>query len=131
MAQPIENLPEEAGEEIALSNDDEDASPDMEETDDSTTSPDESEDKPDEAEETEESEEKDSETDEREFDKNPTVLYALVQKKLWKETIARAKCHPEEARSFILRREKDGRVRWRLLPLHAAIVFKQQNLTFR
>ena len=124
MAQPIENLPEEAGEEIALSNDDEDASPDMEETDDSTTSPDESEDKPDEAEEAEESEEKDSETDEREFDKNPTVLYALVQKKLWKETIARAKCHPEEARSFILRREKDGRVRWRLLPLHAAIVFK-------
>jgi len=124
MAQPIENLPEEAGEEIALSNHDEDASPDMEETDDSTTSPDEFEDKPDEAEEAEESEEKDSETDEREFDKNPTVLYALVQKKLWKETIARAKCHPEEARSFILRREKDGRVRWRLLPLHAAIVFK-------
>lgn len=64
------------------------------------------------------------EAEDRDFDKNPTVLYALVQKKLWKETIARAKKSPGEARAFICRREKDGRVRWRLLPLHAAIVFK-------
>jgi len=65
-----------------------------------------------------------SESDEREFDKNPTVLYALVQKKLWKEAIARAKSNPREARAFISRKEKNGRIRWRLLPLHAAIVFK-------
>ncbi|MGK3760811.1 MAG: hypothetical protein ACI8RD_013129 [Bacillariaceae sp.] len=71
-----------------------------------------------------EEKEKDDETEDRDFDKNPTVLYALVQKKLWKETIARAKKSPKEARAFICRREKDGRVRWRLLPLHAAIVFK-------
>ena len=71
-----------------------------------------------------EEKEKDDETEDRDFDKNPTVLYALVQKKLWKETIARAKKSPEEARAFICRREKDGRIRWRLLPLHAAIVFK-------
>jgi len=64
------------------------------------------------------------EVEDRDFDKNPTVLYALVQKKLWKETIARAKKSPGEARAFICRGEKDGRVRWRLLPLHAAIVFK-------
>jgi len=64
------------------------------------------------------------EVEDRDFDKNPTVLYALVQKKLWKETIARAKKAPGEARAFICRVEKDGRVRWRLLPLHAAIVFK-------
>lgn len=64
------------------------------------------------------------ELEDRDFDKNPTVLYALVQKKLWKETMARAKKSPGEARAFICRREKDGRVRWRLLPLHAAIVFK-------
>lgn len=66
----------------------------------------------------------DEKVEDRDFDKNPTVLYALVQKKLWKETIARAKKNPGEARAFICRREKDGRVRWRLLPLHAAIVFK-------
>jgi len=72
----------------------------------------------------EEEEESDAETDERQFDKNPTVLYALVQKKLWKETLTRAKSNPKEARAFISRREKGGRIRWRLLPLHAAIVFK-------
>lgn len=81
--------------------------------------------KPEENEETKEKEEKPkSETEEREFDKNPTVLYALVQKKLWKEAAARAKSYPREARAFICRREKDGKVRWRLLPIHAAIVFK-------
>jgi len=72
-----------------------------------------------------------TETEEREFDKNPTVLYALVQKKLWKEAIARAKSHPREARAFICRREKEGRVRWRLLPLHAAIVFKAPEEVIR
>lgn len=66
----------------------------------------------------------DEQIEDRDFDKNPTVMYALVQKKLWKETIARAKKSPGEARAFICRREKDGRVRWRLLPLHVAIVFK-------
>ena len=71
-----------------------------------------------------EKEETDVETDERDFDKNPTILYALVQKKLWKEVISRAIKSPKEARAFISRREEDGRVRWRLLPLHAAIVFK-------
>jgi len=71
-----------------------------------------------------ETEETDLETDERDFDKNPTILYALVQKKLWKEVISRAIKSPKEARAFISRREEDGRVRWRLLPLHAAIVFK-------
>jgi len=36
------------------------------------------------------------EVEDRDFDKNPTVLYALVQKKLWKETIARAKKKAQE-----------------------------------
>ena len=62
--------------------------------------------------------------EEREFSKNPTVLYALVQKKLWKEVIARTQTHPDEARVFIVRKGKDGSMRWRLLPIHAAIVFK-------
>jgi len=80
------------------------------------------------SEETEEDEVEDEEEEpkvaDREFDKNPTVLYALVQKKLWKEAIARAKSNPEEAEAFIVRKEKDGSIRWRLLSLHAAIVFK-------
>jgi len=80
--------------------------------------------KPEDFEENESVKEEKIEVEDRDFDKNPTVLYALVQKKLWKETIARAEKNPGEARVFICRREKDGRVRWRLLPLHAAIVFK-------
>eukprot|EP00529_Nitzschia_sp_RCC80_P016136 CAMPEP_0113496618 /NCGR_PEP_ID=MMETSP0014_2-20120614/30214_1 /TAXON_ID=2857 /ORGANISM="Nitzschia sp." /LENGTH=666 /DNA_ID=CAMNT_0000390545 /DNA_START=69 /DNA_END=2069 /DNA_ORIENTATION=- /assembly_acc=CAM_ASM_000159 len=62
--------------------------------------------------------------EERDFDKNPTVLYAYVQKKLWKEAVDRARENPEETNIWVCRREKDGRLRWRLLPLHAAIVFK-------
>lgn len=130
----IENLPEEIGEETTLANRDdgticskvlgstdgkniiremEARNEDSESKTESGTKPEETSDK-----------EEDAETEEREFDKNPTVLYALVQKKLWKEAIARAKSNPKEARAFICRREKDGRIRWRLLPLHAAVVFK-------
>jgi len=135
MATPvqIENLPEEMGEEIALSRHDDGTissrmlgSTANEEltvgTSDSNYT--EAESKAEDSKDTENDEESDDEVDEREFDKNPTVLYALVQKKLWKETIARAKSNAKEARAFISRREKDGRIRWRLLPLHAAIVFK-------
>lgn len=64
------------------------------------------------------------EEEERDFDKNPTILYALVQKKIWKEAVERAKSRPDEASIWVCRREKDGKLRWRLLPLHAAIVFK-------
>lgn len=120
----IENLPEEVGEETTITTHDDgtissavvgstagkEAAPKMGEVTEDAT--------PEEASEEEES------TEEREFDKNPTVLYALVQKKLWKEAIARAKSNPKEARAFISRKEKDGSIRWRLLPLHAAIVFK-------
>ncbi|KAL3925962.1 MAG: hypothetical protein SGILL_000063 [Bacillariaceae sp.] len=71
-----------------------------------------------------ESNDEEEEEEERDFDKNPTVLYALVQKKIWAEAMDRAKSNPEEASVWVSRREKDGKLRWRLLPLHAAIVFK-------
>lgn len=145
----IENLPDEMGEEISIANNDDGTisskilgsttgkslHPKTEETTATIVEADskgENEDinEGDEKEATEEDvkeakeEDSENETEEREFDKNPTVLYALVQKKLWKETVARAKTNPEEARAYISRKEKDGRIRWRLLPLHAAIVFK-------
>jgi chromosome segregation ATPase len=72
----------------------------------------------------EEEEEEVVEEEERDFDKNPTILYALVQKKIWNEAVDRAKTRPDEASIWVSRREKDGKLRWRLLPLHAAIVFK-------
>jgi hypothetical protein len=79
---------------------------------------------PEEEDEKEKSDEPEEEEEERDFDKNPTILYALVQKKIWKEAAERAKTRPDEASIFVARKEKDGRIRWRLLPLHAAIVFK-------
>jgi len=137
----IENLPEEIGEEISIANNDDgtisskilgsiagNASPPKNEDTTATIvevdSKAEKEDDNERDEKEEVEEDSVNETEEREFDKNPTVLYALVQKKLWKETIARTKTNPKEARAYISRREKDGRIRWRLLPLHAAIVFK-------
>jgi len=129
----IENVPEEMGEETTTDDSstveesievETDASKTEVETDASKTEAETESETDDSAEETAEEEEEEPATEEREFDKNPTILYALVQKKLWKEAIARAKSNPEEAHAFIVRKEKDGRIRWRLLPIHAAIVFK-------
>ena len=61
---------------------------------------------------------------ERDFDTDPTDLYVALQNKRWKETVDIARVAPEEARIWVSRKEKDGRMRWRLLPIHAAIVFK-------
>ena len=62
---------------------------------------------------------------ERDFDEGPTELYTLIQMKIWDETIDRVKQFPKEARIWTYRREKtDLSLRWRLLPIHAAIVFQ-------
>ena len=63
--------------------------------------------------------------EERDFDKNPTILYGLLQGRAWEDAITRIDKCPAEARIWVYRRDSDGvRVRWRLLPLHAAIIFK-------
>ena len=61
---------------------------------------------------------------ERDFDADPTDLYVMIQKKAWKETIEQAQEAPDEVRIWVSRKEQDGRLRWRLLPIHAAIIFK-------
>jgi len=63
-------------------------------------------------------------TRECDFDKVPTQLYLLLQKKDWEGSIDRSSSHTEEARTWVSRKEFDGKLRWRLLPLHAAIIFK-------
>lgn len=79
--------------------------------------------KPD-GEEAEKAAEEAEDPNERDFDKNPTVLFALLQKKEWEAAIERAGSNSDEASVWVSRKEKDGRLRWRLLPIHAAIVFK-------
>ena len=58
------------------------------------------------------------------YDEGPTELYSYLQKKDWEKTSRRIITHPSEVRIFISRKEPDGSPRWRLLPIHAAIIFK-------
>lgn len=58
--------------------------------------------------------------------KNATVLYKLLEETKWDDAILRIRTHPIEAQTWIVRRDKKRheKVLWRLLPLHAAIVFQ-------
>lgn len=60
------------------------------------------------------------------YDVEPTVLYKLIQEKLWDKAIARIDSHPREARTWIFRRESGDpkNIRWRLLPIHATCIFR-------
>lgn len=60
------------------------------------------------------------------YDVGVTVLYKLIEGKLWDKAIARIDTHPHEARTWIFRRESSDpkKIRWRLLPLHAVCVFR-------
>lgn len=70
--------------------------------------------------------------EERDFDQNPTELYASLMRKDWDVAVQHA---PSEAHVWIYRKEtvtgttgtttesNDSKLRWRLLPLHAAIIF--------
>ena len=60
------------------------------------------------------------------YDVGVTVLYKLIEGKLWDKVIARIDTHPHEARTWIFRRESSDpkKIRWRLLPIHAVCVFR-------
>ena len=66
------------------------------------------------------------------YDTNPTQLYKLIENKAWDAAICRVQSCPEEARTWVCRREKKkgagggsgGQIRWRLLPIHATCVFR-------
>ena len=64
------------------------------------------------------------------YDRHPTQLYKLIEAKRWDAAVVRAQSCPEEAATWVCRREKGGggggaqQIRWRLLPLHATCVFR-------
>lgn len=60
---------------------------------------------------------------ERDFDKSPTDLYLSLMRKDWSAAIRRCAERPEEAKTWIYRKETTGALRWKLLPLHASIIF--------
>ena len=59
------------------------------------------------------------------YDKNPTLLYEAIQDKQWKYAInlLRKEDVEDQARTWVVRKERNGKLRWRLLPLHAAVIF--------
>jgi ankyrin repeat protein len=58
------------------------------------------------------------------YDLDPTQLYESLQLRNWEAAVDRCKEHEKEARTWVSRKERDGKLRWRLLPLHAAVIFK-------
>jgi len=76
------------------------------------------------------------------YDRNATQLYKLIESKKWDAALQRVHSCPEEARTWVCRRERAGAsaimggmannsgsgeerpIRWRLLPLHATCVFR-------
>ena len=72
------------------------------------------------------------------YDASPTQLYRLIENKAWDAATCRVRSCPEEARTWVCRREKtkgaaggaggqgqgQGQIRWRLLPIHATCVFR-------
>ena len=58
------------------------------------------------------------------YDTNPTPLYLSIQSNDWSEVITRASTHPTEVLTFVSRYEVDDTtLRWKILPIHAAIIF--------
>jgi len=56
-----------------------------------------------------------------------TALYKAIEAKNWTEIISLAMKYPEQVSTWIIRREKGGNLRWRVLPLHAAIIFQSPD----
>jgi len=71
-------------------------------------------------------------THNKDYDDGATALYKLIENKNWDSAIQRAQNYPEEARTWVSRKDRrhdgghrgKGGVRWRLLPLHATCVFR-------
>ena len=58
------------------------------------------------------------------YDDGPTKLYSLIENREWKAAVLRATKTPIEAGTWIYRTEKSSdKLRWKQLPIHAAIVF--------
>jgi uncharacterized coiled-coil DUF342 family protein len=59
------------------------------------------------------------------YDANPTVLYQAIEAKQWDYAVSLFTKHKqgEQASTWVVRKETNGKLRWRLLPLHAAVIF--------
>ena len=68
------------------------------------------------------------------YEKNPTSLYKLLEQSEWKLCRIRARTFVDEVQTWVVRRDKlstkssnsssNNNIKWRLLPLHASILFR-------
>ena len=58
------------------------------------------------------------------YDRSCTQLYEMLESSQWNDVCSRCQTHPEEVHTWIVRRDANGNIRWKLLPLHAAVIFK-------
>lgn len=58
------------------------------------------------------------------YDRSVTQLYEMIESSQWKNACARCHTHPEEVYTWVVRSDANGNIRWKLLPLHAAVIFK-------
>jgi len=66
--------------------------------------------------------------DQCDYDTHCTNLYGLLEKSEWDIAILRIQEFPAESQTWVKRNEPNGNgIRWRLLPIHAAIIFKAPN----
>ena len=66
------------------------------------------------------------------FDTNPTQLYNYIQQRQWKQAVERIHSEREETWTWVYRLDnKTQKMRWRILPLHAALLFKSDSATIK
>ena len=62
------------------------------------------------------------------YDVNPTELYRVIENKQWEVLLQLFQSKPSEmktqASTWVARREPNGKLRWCLLPVHAAVIFQ-------
>ena len=60
------------------------------------------------------------------YEKNPTKLYQLIERREWAEMLEYISKNPSDSAIFVYRKcSKNGnKLRWRQLPIHAALVFR-------
>ena len=57
------------------------------------------------------------------YGKNTTQLYQYIETKKWDDVLRRIQWSKQEVSKWVFRLEKNGSLRWKLLPLHAAIIY--------
>jgi len=66
------------------------------------------------------------------YDGGVSMLYSLLESSSWEMVVTRCRTFPTEVRTWIVRHEKKTNdIRWKLLPLHAAVIFKAPAFVVR